>query len=120
MTTKAEAKQQAAELLSLVAVGQGVPAEYDSVLDDAWDEVNAMEQVNEIATWDSAGPIPDEVTLYFVGLMAKQKMSIVKTSQATKNEILSITGLFGELAEWGIRRMIVEDYEDLEESTSYL
>ena len=120
MTTKANVKQQAGELLKLVAVGQGIPAEYDSVLDDAWDEVTARLQVLELAAWDTAGPIPDEVTPYFAGLMGLHKMNQVGTSLATKQEIISIVGADGSIGEWAIRASIVEDYEDLEDTLDYL
>lgn len=120
MTTVADIKQQTAELLKLVEVGQGIPAEYSAAIDDAYNEVYAELQNDDLAAWDSAGPLPDEVTLFVVGLMAKQKMSTVGTSQATKGEILAITGLDGSTALWGIRRAIVEDWEDLEPTLDYL
>lgn len=120
MATKAEAKQQAGELLKLVATGQSIPSEYDSVLGAAYEEVYARLSVLNLADWDESEAMPSEVVRPFVGLMALYKKDQVGVSPATESKIFQITGVDGTFAEMSISEMIVDDWEDLEEPQDYM
>lgn len=119
MTTKAEAQQRAAEMLKVVAIGQGVDSQIDTRLGEAYDEVYARLQMEGLAVWLSSAAMPDEITPHFVALMAENKMGQIPVSEKTMAEILRRTGNDGEIAIGMIRKYVNSAYEDNEPITDY-
>jgi hypothetical protein len=119
MASKAEAKQFAAEMLRLVPVGQSLQPHHDTRMGEAYDEVYAMLQVKQLATWDSSGEMPDEITPHFVVLMAYNKRNIVGISDTLYQRIQVDAGRDGETAVRHIRNAITPSYSTEDEATDY-
>ena len=119
MATKAEAQQPAGETLKLVPIGQAMQSHHSVRLGESYDEVYAILQVKSLAIWDSTAEMPDEITPYFVTLMAHNKMDLIGVSATVYQRILFKAGDEGEKAITSIRTLVnnafvnnqdVEDY----------
>ncbi len=119
MASKTEAKQLAGELLRLVPVGQSMQPHHDTRMGEAYDEVYAQLQVKKLAIWDSTGEMPDEITPFFVVLMAHNKMDVVGVSDILHQRILFKAGNDGEKATDNIRNVVNSSYTSDDEETDY-
>jgi len=119
MATKAEANQLAGELLRLVPIGQALQSQHDTRMGEAYDEVYAQLQVKGLAIWDSTGEMPDEITPFFVVLMAHNKLDLVGVSTELYQRILFKAGSDGEKATDNIRNLVNPSYTSDDEQTDY-
>jgi len=119
MTTKTEAKQLAAEMLKIVPIGQAMQSQHDTRMGEAYDEVYGQLQVKGLAVWDSTGEMPDEITPYFVTLMAHNKFDLYKVSDSLYQRILFKAGPEGEKAVGNIRYLVNGSYISEDDETDF-
>lgn len=119
MTTKAEAVQSAAERLKLVAVGQSVPSEYDSVLNDGYDEVYEDLEYRSLTTWLDTDPMPKNISRWFVDMMCVCKLPVLGASDAVKRDLYASVGVDGYEGVKQIRRRLRPSYSSQDEPVDY-
>lgn len=119
MATKAEAKQLAGEMLRLVPINQSMQSHHDTRMGEAYDEVYAQLQVKGLAIWESTAEMPDEITPFFIVLMAYNKMDVVGVSDTLYQRILFKSGDEGEKAIGAIRNQVVASYTTEDHPTDY-
>jgi hypothetical protein len=119
MTSRTEAKQLAGERLKIVPIGQPMQAQHDTRMGEAYDEVYAQLQVKGLAVWDSTGEMPDELSPYFVTLMAQNKMEIYTVSDPLYQRITFKAGPDGEKAIGNIRNLVNGSYISEDEQTDF-
>lgn len=119
MTSKAEAKQLAGELLKIVPINQAMQSQDDTRMGEAYDQVYADLREEGLATWATSGEMNDEITPHFIALMAYNKLDSYPTSDSLYQRILRRAGFNGENAKREIRKLITPAYESLDEPTDY-
>lgn len=110
MASKAETKQLAGELLRLVPIGQSLQSQHDARMGEAYDEVYARLDTLGLPVWDTSAEMPDEITPYFVGMMALNKIPIYPVSDKLYQRILILVGDDGEKAISTIRSLMSAPY----------
>lgn len=110
MASKSEAKQLAGELLRLVPVGQSMQAQHDAKMGEAYDEVWGRLESLGVPVWDKDDEMPDEVTPYFVYLMAHNKMDLYGISDSLYVRIANRVGPEGQNALIEIKALMEEPY----------
>lgn len=115
MSTKAEVKTRALELLGIVRVGQGAQSQDDTRIGTAYNEVYADLKTEGIATWATDGTIPDDVTPHLVALMAQNGLGSYPVSNDRYTRVLTLAAI----AKREIRAMVTPDYESLEEPDDF-
>ena len=119
MTSKTEAKQLAGELLKIVPIGQAMQSQHDTRMGEAYDEVYGSLQVKGLAVWDSTAEMPDEITPFFVTLMAHNKMDQYSVSDKLHGRILFKAGEDGEKAIGNIRNLVNGSYISEDDETDW-
>jgi len=116
VSTKAEVKTRALELLGIIRVGQGAQSQDDARIASAYTEVYADLKTEGLATWAEAGTsIPDDITPHLVALMAQNGLGSYPVSVDRYTRIINLASI----AKREIRTMVAPDYESLEEPNGF-
>jgi hypothetical protein len=120
LATKAEARNQALQLLGVLQLGQSAQSQDATELETAYTEVYAGLKEEGLATWAEAGSaIPDKVVPHLVSLMALSRTDTYGVSDSRYQRILNRAGANGRIAKREIRKVTTPDYESLDEPTDY-
>jgi len=115
VSTKAEVKTRALELLGVIRIGQGAQSQDDTRIGTAYTEVYTDLKTEGLATWAVDGTIPDDITPHLVALMAQNGLGSYGVSNDRYTRILT----FSAVAKREIRALVTPDYESLEEPTVF-
>lgn len=119
MTTKAEVRNQALQLLGVLQIGQSAQAQDATEIETAYDEIYADLKDEGLATWAAAGEVPEKATPHVVSLVALSRADTYGISDSRYQRILARAGLNGVIAKREIRRVTQPDHESLEEPTDF-
>lgn len=119
MTTKAEAKQLAGELLRLTPIGQALQSQHDTRMAEAYDQVLAELDNYGVNVWASTESMPASVSPHFVALMAHNKMNVYGVSDSLYTRIVNRVGIDGHTGRQTIKGLVNEGYSNIDEPTDY-
>jgi len=81
----------------------------------SYDQVFVELKETSLATWATAGPVPDEFVPHVEALMAMNSSETYYVSEARYRRIVARSSI----AKGEIRRLSIPDYESLEEPVDY-
>jgi len=119
MASKAETQQLAGELLRLVPIGQALQSQDDTRMGEAYDEVYARLETKGVSVWETTEEMPDEITPYFIHLMAFNKMNLYGISDNLAVRIKIEVGDEGNKAIGTIKSLMAEPFSSAEQPTDY-
>lgn len=114
MATLTELKAKAAYKLALSTVGQALSAADNTQMTQAYNETYKELVTLGLATWASAGPIPDSVVDYVADIMAWKRADVYATP-----EIYQRCEQRYSIAERNIRRMVEPEYESADDPEDF-
>ena len=115
MTTVAELKRQALELLGRLRLGQSFQTQDDVAMQESYNEVYASIENLGYATWVIAGPVPDELVPPVIHLMAFNRATVYGISDSRFARVLPQAGE----AMRTIALFVTPAYESLEEPSEF-
>ena len=111
-----EVKFMALELLGISQEGVPMTVNHSTRMGRAYDTVYAdLKKSKGLATWVSAGPIPDEVSPHVAALMAFESSDAFYVSEARYARIVGKA----TMAKPEIRRLTTPDYESMDEPVDF-
>lgn len=110
-----EVKFAALELLGISQEGVAMTSNHSTRMGRSYDKVYAELDNTGMATWVSAGPIPDEVADHVESLMALEASSAFFVNGERYQRIVSKA----QIAKREIRRLTIPDYESLDDPVDY-
>ena len=113
MSTKAEVRNRAAELLGRLRVGQSINDALKIRLDDAYDEVYKRLKTKQLTIWAQTGTIPDEVMPFLAVLMAQNAQLSMGVSDERAQRILIEAGPNGDTAISQIRDVTTPPFDSV-------
>lgn len=115
MATTIEVRDHALGLLGLIPVGQAAQDQDRVEVESYYTRIYADLLSSGLATWISAGPLPDEVAPHVAALMAWQGTDTYGVSPARYQSIAAKASV----ARREIRRLVRPRYEGLTDQTDF-
>jgi len=115
MPSVAAVKKRALQLLGVSSINQGAQSQDNTRIGAAYTEVYADLKKEGLATWATAGTIPDELVPHLVALMAFNAVDEYGVSTARYQRILAQSAR----AKREIRALTTNDYESLDEPEDF-
>ena len=115
MATVAEAIDRAGEMLGILDIGGTISATDSTRLTSAYDEVFSELKETGVASWASAGVIPDEMLSHVASLMAFSATESYRVSDKRYQRI----SFRERMARRELRRLTIPDYESLDNPVDY-
>lgn len=115
MATVAEVKLRALQELGVIRVGQSAQDKDNVQAQDSYDEIYSALKILSLATWTSAGDIPDEVVPHVVALVAINRNVAYGISDKRFARLQALAA--GAIP--GIRALVNPKYESLADADDF-
>jgi len=89
-TTLAELKKRALQELGVLRLGQDAKAQDSASIEKSYYEIYEALKEQGLATWASAGPIPDKIVPHVVALVAMNRSNTYSISQERLQRIVGM------------------------------
>jgi len=119
MSTKAEVKAKALQMLGVLRLGQSAQNQDDVSIGDSYTEVYNQLKTLGLATWASTASVPNDIVPHMVALVAYNSVYFDGVSEARAQRILLKVGVNGETAKREIRLLTTPAFESLDEPKNY-
>lgn len=110
-----EVKFAALELLGVSQEGVAMTTNHSTRMGRSYDKIYAELDNTGLATWVSAGPIPDELADHIESLMALEASSAFFVNGERFDRIVQKASI----ARREIKKLTIPDYESLDDPTDY-
>lgn len=120
MATIADVLSRAGNDLGILRLNQSLPAQDNTRITAAYNEVYAALKIDGLATWASDGDIPAALVPHVVALVADNCLNTYSVSNDRYTRIKNAAGANdGDIAKRAIKKLIAPDYVSMSDASDF-